>query len=99
MWQNAIVATGTVLLAVVLVLFSELDFLVPYKTVLFHRYGVAISIYALLFAANLYAAFFLLTRKLFLKDTGTKLVHLEKQLREGSLPHELSQQLSREGEA
>ena len=96
MWKNAIVGTVTLLFAMVLGLFGALDFLAPYKSVLLRRYGWPIGIYASLLAVNLYAAFFLATRKLFLKDTGTKLVHLEKQLRDGSIPHELSQQLSRE---
>ncbi len=95
MWKNAIVATVTMLFAIVLYLFGALDFLSPYKTLLLHRYGAVIGLYAGLVAVNLYAAFFLLTRKLFLKDTGTKLVHLEKQLRDGSIPHELGEQLSR----
>lgn len=95
MWKNAIVATVTMLFSMVLGLFGALDFLAPYKTVLLHRYGWPIGIYAGLLAVNLYGAFFLLTRKLFLKDTGTKLVHLEKQLRDGSIPHELTEQLTR----
>jgi len=95
MWKNAVVATVTMLFSMVLGLFGALDFLASYKTVLLHKYGWPIGIYAGLLAVNLYAAFFLLTRKLFLKDTGTKLVHLEKQLRDGSLPHELTEQLTR----
>jgi len=95
MWKNAIVATLTLLFGTVLFLFGSLEFLAPYKRVLLHQYGRVIAVYVTLLAVNLYAAFFLLTRKLFLKDTGTKLVHLEKQLRDGSMPHELGKQLSR----
>ena len=95
MWKNAIVATVTLLFGIALFLFGELDFLALFKTVLLHRYGWMIALYVGLFGVNLYAAFFLLTRFLFLKDTGTKLVHLEKQLRDGSIPHELGEQLSR----
>ena len=96
MWKNALFATVALLMSFVLTLFGQLDFLAPYKTLLLHQYGWMIGLYFGLLAVNLYAVFFLLTRKLFLKDTGTKLVHLEKQLRDGSLPHELGQQLSRE---
>ena len=96
MWKNALFATVALLMSFVLTLFGQLDFLAPYKTLLLHQYGWKIGLYFGLLAVNLYAVFFLLTRKLFLKDTGTKLVHLEKQLRDGSLPHELGQQLSRE---
>lgn len=95
MWKNAIVATVTLLVGIGMFLFGELEFLAPIKAVLLHRYGWMIALYVGLFGVNLYAAFFLLTRFLFLKDTGTKLVHLEKQLRDGSIPHELGEQLSR----
>ena len=97
MWKNAIVATVTLILSGMLFLFGALDFLSPYKQVLLHQYGLAIGLYVVLVGVNLYAAFFLLTRKLFLKDTGTKLVHLEKQLRDGSIPHDLGVQLTTKG--
>jgi len=43
---------------------------------------------------NLFAAFYLICRKLFLKDTGEKLAHLEKQLRSGgTISEELSRRL------
>ena len=72
MWKNAIVCTVTLLFGMALGLFGALDFLAPYKSVSLHRYGWPIGIYAGLLAVNLYAAFFLLTRKLFLKDTGSR---------------------------
>ena len=53
---------------------------------------------ALMFSAalflNVFAGVYLACRKLFLKDTGRKLVHLEKQLRSGtSIAEELSRYL------
>ena len=39
--------------------------------------------YAALLFANLFAAFFLLARRFFLKHTGQKLVYVDKQLRIG----------------
>ena len=96
MWKNAIVATLTLMFSGVLFLFGALDFLSPYKQILLRQYGFVIALYLIVVGVSLYAAFFLLTRKLFLKDTGTKLVHLEKQLRDGSIPHDLSRQLNRE---
>ncbi len=97
MWKNAIVATLTLMFSGVLFLFGALDFLSTYKQVLLQRYGFGIGLYLVLVGVNLYAAFLLLTRKLFLKDTGTKLVHLEKQLRDGSIPHDLGVQLTTKG--
>ena len=95
MWKNSLFATASVLFGIVVLLLGQLDFLAPYKHLLWHRYALPIGIYALMLSVSVYAFFFLLTRKLFLKDTGRKLVHLEKQLRDGSFPHELGQQLSR----
>jgi len=44
---------------------------------------------------NLLAGFFLLTRRLLLKDTGQKLAHLEKQLRgRESISEELSRRIA-----
>ena len=96
MWKNAIVATAVVLMGILIGLAGALDFLSPYKSLLFRQYGQAIAIYLVLLAVNLYAAFFLLTRFLFLKDTGKKLVHLEKQFRDGSIPHDLGERLTAE---
>jgi len=64
---------------------------------LLQQHAYAIGAFVVALGANIYAGFFYLTRKLFLRDTGSKLVHLEKQLRDGSLPHELGTQLVRRG--
>jgi hypothetical protein len=43
---------------------------------------------------NLFAACYAMGRALFLKDTGEKLAHLEKQLRSGAtISHELTRRL------
>ncbi len=64
-------------------LMDRLKFLIPYRQVIFRDYGWAIGLYAGLLFANLFAAFFLLARKFFLKHTGQKLVYVDKQLRIG----------------
>jgi len=44
---------------------------------------------------NVFAGMYVAVRKLFLKDTGCKLAHIEKQLRTGaSISDELTQRLS-----
>ena len=96
MWRNALFATAAVLMGVLILLFSELDFLIPYKHVLLAQYTVPVSIYLALLGVNLFALFFLATRHLFLKDTGRKLAHVEKQLRAGKVAHELSERLKNE---
>ena len=93
MIANSLVGATAILAAIVFGLAGELKFLVPYKPLLIHRYAGAIAIYAGLLFLNLFAAFFLLTRKLFLKDSGRKLAHMEKQLRSGSINEELSARL------
>ena len=96
MWQNALFATLAVLLGLLILLFSQLDFLLPYKRVLLARYMAPFAVYVALLGVNLFALFFLVTRHLFLKDTGRKLAHLEKQLRSGTVAHELSDRLRSE---
>ena len=71
-------------------------FLIPYKHVIVQQYGARISIYFGLVTINLYFLCFLIARLILLRDTGRKLVHIEKQLREGSIAHELSDRLSAE---
>jgi hypothetical protein len=58
-------------------------------------YGAAIGWFALLAFFNLFTVIHLLNRKLFLKGTGRKLAHVEKQLRTGPrVSEELSRRLS-----
>ena len=57
------------------------------------NYGFAIAVFAGIFFVNLLAAVYMTCRLIFLKDTGRKLAHLEKQLRSGALSEELSQRL------
>ena len=64
-------------------LLGELKFFIPYKAVLFHEYGTLILVYLATLFLNLFAAAFALNRKFFLKDTGRKLSHLDKQLHVG----------------
>jgi hypothetical protein len=97
MWRNALVATITVLTGFLLLALVQLDLLMPYKRYLLTRYGTSILVYLGLLAVNLFGVFFWITRKLLLKDTGRKLLHLEKQLRAGEVARDLSDRL--QGEA
>jgi hypothetical protein len=96
MWRNALFATFATLMGLLLLFFSQMDFLIPYKRLLVHYYWQGAAVYFILLSINLFAAYMAITRKLLLKDTGRKLAHLEKQLREGSIVHELSDRLSAE---
>ena len=59
---------------------GELAFLAPYKGALFHQYGMLIVGGVLLVFLNLCAAYYGLARWLFLRDTGRKLSHVDRQL-------------------
>lgn len=83
MVANSLLLTIAILLALGFWLLGELKFFIPYKTVLFHEYGAAILVYLATLFLNLFAAAFVLNRKFFLKDTGRKLSHLDKQLHVG----------------
>jgi Na+/phosphate symporter len=83
MIANALLLTIAVLLAYGFWLMDQLKFMAPYKTVVFHVYGnVLLGAAAVLFL-NVFAAFLAINRRFFLKDTGRKLSHLDKQFNVG----------------
>ena len=59
---------------------GELTFLAPYKTSLFRLHGVFIGQMALLVFLNLCATYYLLGRWFFLRETGRKLTHMDRDL-------------------
>jgi hypothetical protein len=94
MLANSFFAASVVTLGIGFYLLEECRFLIPGRSLLVHEYGYAISLFALLVFLNLLAGFFALGRRFFLKDTGKKLAHLEKQLRgRESISAELSQRI------
>jgi len=90
---NAFFITTVLLLALGLYLMGECRFLIPYRSLLFGPYFQPIALFAAALFINLFAVVHLILRKLFLKDTGRKLAHLEKQLRAGQLEQELFRRL------
>jgi hypothetical protein len=83
MIANALLLALALFMALGFVLMDRLKFLVPYRQAVFHDYGWVIGLYALVLFGNLFATFFLLARRFFLKHTGQKLVFVDKQLRIG----------------
>ena len=83
MIANVLLITIAILLALGFWLMGELKFFASYKLVLWRAYAAPILIYVGLLSANVFAAAFVLSRKFFLKDTGRKLSHLDKQLHVG----------------
>lgn len=59
---------------------GELTFLAPFKVGLFHLYGTVIAGGALLVFLNLFVAYYMVARWLFLRDAGRKLTHVDREL-------------------
>ena len=59
---------------------DELRFLAPYKTILFREHAALIGGAALLLFLNLTATFYSVARWFFMRDTGRKLLHIDRQL-------------------
>lgn len=96
------IANSAFLAAMVLMLLAffvagQLNVLAPYKALILHQYlSVIVGALAVMFL-NLFAVFYLVARVLFLKDTGRKLAHVERQLRTGdTIVRDLSARLAEE---
>lgn len=75
-------------------LLGQLSFLAPYRNAIFATHLKAILIFIGLVALNLFGVILAANRRLFLRDTGRKLAHVEKQLRTGSsISEELTERL------
>jgi hypothetical protein len=86
MIANALIMTIAILLALGFWLMGELKFLIPYRTILYHQYGTVILAWIAVVFVNVFAAMYAIHRKFFLKDTGRKLSHVDKQLAAGHSP-------------
>jgi hypothetical protein len=83
MIANALFVTTLFLLALGFWLMGELRSFLPYKSLLVHAYGKAVLLYLAVLFVNLFSLSLTLIRKFFLKDTGRKLRHLDKQFQLG----------------
>ena len=86
MIANALIVTIAILLALGFWLMGELKFLIPYRSILYHQYGTVILAWIAVVFVNVFAALYAIHRKFFLKDTGRKLSHVDKQLAAGHSP-------------
>ena len=89
---NALLTTSVIFLAFGFWILQECQFLIPYRHLLWVKYSGTIAAFAAVLFLNVFAAIYMACRKLFLKDTGRKLAHVEKQVRSGS---SISEELSR----
>ena len=85
MVANALLLTLSLLLAIAFYLMDELKFLVPYRAFLLHEYGWALLVFFGALFLNFFAGTFVIIRKSFLKDTGRKLSHIDKQFHVGNV--------------
>jgi len=94
MLANALLAATLVMVAILFGLMDACLYLRPHRWVLLHEYGVAMAAFVGIVFINLTAFFYGVNRLVFLKDTGRKLAHVEKQLRSRStIVKELSDRL------
>ena len=77
--NSAFLAAMTLALLVFLLL-DQFAFLEPYRQLIVHQYGWLIVALLITVFINLFALFYTIGRRLFLKDTGRKLAHVERQL-------------------
>ena len=91
MIANALIVTSVLFLALAFWVMQEATFLIPYRQLLFQKYGESLLLFGSVLFLNLFAGIYAAARRFFLKETGRKLAHLEKQLRTGaSVSEELS---------
>jgi hypothetical protein len=95
MIKNALFITAVAFIALLLLLLEECRFLIPYRQLLLYKYGTTILAFLAALFLNVFTAVYLMCRKVFLKDTGRKLLHLDNQMRSGSsILDELSRYLA-----
>ena len=80
MIANAAFLAGVTVFLLLAWLAGELVFLSPYKSTLFSRHGWFLGGVALVVFFNLGALYYSVARWLFLRDSGRKLLHLDRQL-------------------
>jgi hypothetical protein len=91
---NALFTTSILLLSLGLALLEECQFLAPYRSLLFRPYLSAIALFTAALFVNIFAFVYLGFREAFLKDTGRKLAHMDKQLRtDAGLSEDLAERL------
>ena len=97
MIANSAFLAAMALMLIIFVLMGELEFLAPYKRVIFSRHFSVIAGSGLVLFLNLFSIFYMTARGLFLKETGRKLAHVEKQLRTGdTIVRDLSERLAQD---
>ena len=79
MIANALLFTIITLLGYGFWLLDQLKFMAQYRAVLYHAYSLPIVIFVGVLSVNLFGGALAIGRRFFLKNTGRKLSHLDKQ--------------------
>lgn len=79
MIRNSLFVSATLLILAVMALMKRLEFLAPFKKILFLHCGASIAFFVGIIGLNLFAATLAVNRKILLKDTGRKLSHFDNQ--------------------
>jgi hypothetical protein len=94
---NSAFLAAMIVLVILFFEMSGLQVLAPYKRFIFPRYIWPIVGAIAVLYLNIFAVVYLAARRLFLKDTGRKLAHVEKQLHtDNSVVRDLSEHLADE---
>jgi hypothetical protein len=94
---NAIFVATVIFLALAFTLMGQLRFLIPWRALIWHEYWRGILFYCFLLFSNILGLTIWVERKLWLRDTGRKLKHLDQEIHSGQ--NELSTEiLARFGE-
>ena len=83
MLANAAFVATLLFLALGFWLAHSLHFLIPWRDLIFHRYLRSIALYCGLLFANILGITIWIERKFFLRDTGRKLKHLDREIHSG----------------
>jgi hypothetical protein len=83
MLANAVFVATLLFLALGFWLAHSLHFLTPWRDLIVHRYLQSIALYCALLFANILGLTIWIERKFFLRDTGRKLKHLDREIHSG----------------
>ena len=97
MIANSAFLAAMVVILLMFWLLGQLEFLAPYKHAILPRYLWVLVASLVVVFLNLFGLFYSLTRSLFLKETGRKLAHVERQLQTpDTVVRDLSERLAKE---
>jgi hypothetical protein len=80
---NAVLVATLIFLALGFWLSHELQFLIPWRSLILHQYWKPIAAYCALLFVNILGLTIWIERKFFLRDAGRKLTHLDQEIHSG----------------